>query len=41
MQFTRSMQSLGDDYGFIFDTQAADIDIYTNMNIHVEELAGV
>ena len=27
MQFTRSMQSLGDDYGFIFDTQAADIDI--------------
>ena len=27
MQFTRSMSSLGDDYGFIFDTQAADIDI--------------
>lgn len=27
MQFTRSMQSLGDDYGFIFDTQAADIDM--------------
>jgi intracellular multiplication protein IcmO len=27
MQFTRQMQSLGDDYGFIFDTQAADIDM--------------
>lgn len=27
MQFTRSMQSLGDDYGFIFDTPAADIDM--------------
>jgi len=27
MQFTRSMQSLGDDYGFIFDTQAADVDM--------------
>ena len=27
MQFTQSMQSLGDDYGFIFDTQAADIDM--------------
>ena len=27
MQFTRSMSSLGDDYGFIFDTQAADIDM--------------
>ncbi len=27
MQFTRSLQSLGDDYGFIFDTQAADIDM--------------
>ena len=24
MQFTRSLQSLGDDYGYIFDTQAAD-----------------
>lgn len=27
MQFTRSMSSLGDDYGFIFDTQAADVDM--------------
>jgi len=27
MQFTRSLSSLGDDYGFIFDTQAADIDM--------------
>jgi len=27
MQFTRSLQSLGDDYAFIFDTQAADIDM--------------
>ena len=27
MQFTRSLQSLGDDYGFIFDTQAADVDM--------------
>lgn len=27
MQFTRSLQSLGDDYGYIFDTQAADIDM--------------
>jgi len=27
MQFTRSMSSLGEDYGFIFDTQAADIDM--------------
>src|SRR6185369_14257792 len=27
MQFTRSMQSLGDDYGFIFETPAADVDM--------------
>ncbi|MBI3441217.1 MAG: TraM recognition domain-containing protein, partial [Proteobacteria bacterium] len=27
MQFTRSMSSLGDDYGFIFDTPAADVDM--------------
>ena len=27
MQFTRALQSLGDDYGYIFDTQAADIDM--------------
>jgi len=27
MQFTRSMSSLGDDYGFIFNTQAADVDM--------------
>jgi len=27
MQFTRSMSSLGEDYGFIFDTQAADVDM--------------
>ncbi len=27
MQFTRSLQSLGDEYGYIFDTQAADIDM--------------
>ncbi len=27
MQFTRSLQSLGDDYGFIFDAQAADVDM--------------
>lgn len=27
MQFTRSLQSLGDDYGYIFDTQSADIDM--------------
>ncbi len=27
MQFTRSLQSLGDDYGYIFDTQAADVDM--------------
>lgn len=27
MQFTRSLQSLADDYGYIFDTQAADVDM--------------
>ena len=27
MQFTRSMSSLGDDYGFIFETPAADVDM--------------
>ncbi|MGB4101418.1 MAG: TraM recognition domain-containing protein [Alphaproteobacteria bacterium] len=27
MQFTRSLQSLGDEYGFIFKTQLADIDV--------------
>ncbi len=27
MQFTRALQSLGDDYGYIFDTSAADIDM--------------
>lgn len=27
MQFTRSLQSLGDDYGYIFDTQNADVDM--------------
>lgn len=27
MQFTRALQSLGDDYGYIFDTLAADIDM--------------
>src|SRR5690606_16893556 len=27
MQFTRSLQSLGDDYGYIFDTAAADVDM--------------
>ncbi len=27
MQFTRALQSLGDEYGYIFDTQAADIDM--------------
>ncbi len=27
MQFTRSLQSLGDEYGYIFDTQAADVDM--------------
>jgi len=27
MQFTRSLQSLGDDYGYIFDVNAADIDM--------------
>lgn len=27
MQFTRSLQSLGDDYGYIFDTQSADVDM--------------
>lgn len=27
MQFTRALQSLGDDYGYIFDTRAADIDM--------------
>lgn len=27
MQFTRALQSLGDSYGYIFDTQAADVDM--------------
>jgi intracellular multiplication protein IcmO len=27
MQFTRALQSLGDDYGYIFDTAAADVDM--------------
>ena len=27
MQFTRSLQSLGDDYGYIFDSQAADVEM--------------
>lgn len=27
MQFTRSLQSLADDYGYIFDSQAADVDM--------------
>lgn len=27
MQFTRSLQSLGDDYGYIFDAQDADVDM--------------
>lgn len=27
MQFTRALQSLGDEYGYIFDTQAADVDM--------------
>lgn len=27
MQFTRSLQSLGDDYGYIFDVNSADIDM--------------
>ncbi len=27
MQFTRALQSLGDDYGYIFDAQNADIDM--------------
>ena len=27
MQFTRALQSLGDDYGYIFDAQAADVDM--------------
>lgn len=27
MQFTRSLQSLGDDYGYIFDTANADVDM--------------
>lgn len=27
MQFTRSLQSLGDDYGYIFDAEYADIDM--------------
>lgn len=27
MQFTRALQSLGDDYGYIFETSAADIDM--------------
>lgn len=38
MQFTRSLQSLGDDYGYIFDSQAADVemvDIVLNRRILV------
>lgn len=38
MQFTRALQSLGDDYGYIFDSQAADInmiDIVLNRRIMV------
>jgi intracellular multiplication protein IcmO len=27
MQMTRALQSLGDDYGYIFDSQAADVDM--------------
>jgi len=27
MQFTRSLQSLGDDYGYIFNAEAADVDM--------------
>lgn len=27
MQFTRALQSLGDNYGYIFDAQAADVDM--------------
>ena len=27
MQFTRALQSLGDDYGYIFDAQVADVDM--------------
>lgn len=27
MQFTRSLQSLADDYGYIFDSPAADVDM--------------
>ncbi len=27
MQFTRSLQSLADDYGYVFETEAADIDM--------------
>lgn len=27
MQLTRALQSLGDDYGYIFDSQAADVDM--------------
>lgn len=27
MQFTRALQSLGDDYGYIFDAMAADVDM--------------
>lgn len=27
MQFTRALQSLADEYGYIFDTQAADVDM--------------
>lgn len=36
MQFTRSLQSLGDEYGYIFDTQAADVvmaDVVLNRRI--------
>jgi len=38
MQFTRSLQSLGDEYGYIFDTQAADVvmtDVVLNRRILV------
>jgi len=38
MQFTRALQSLGDDYGYIFDTQAADVnmtDVVLNRRILV------
>jgi len=38
MQFTRSLQSLADDYGYIFDSQAADVemvDVVLNRRIMV------